>query len=108
MEASHKTHRPHIKVGKVAEEEEDLMLNINSNTSSILLSLPNIGHGFNLSRMLLSIVPPEVWLTLGIPPASLMQSSRSLASLVHFSRHSVGLVHQNFCNLMSNSRTVGI
>ena len=26
MEASHKTHRPHIKVGKDAEEEEDLIV----------------------------------------------------------------------------------
>ena len=26
MEASHKTHRPHIKVGKDEEEEEEVML----------------------------------------------------------------------------------
>ena len=37
MEASHKNHRPHIKVGKDAEEEED---NDNHPFSHVLHSMP--------------------------------------------------------------------
>ena len=37
MEASHKTHRPHIKVGKDEEEEEEYMLCRNSFDSPLTI-----------------------------------------------------------------------
>ena len=49
MEASHKTHRPHIKVGK-DEEEEDQKLIINGYvtiSSTISLTMPSSTMEFN-------------------------------------------------------------
>ena len=51
MEASHKTHRPHIKVGKDEEEEGEFSLRFTAPLSGRSLSKRLISHyGYNRGR----------------------------------------------------------
>ena len=95
MEASHKTHRPHIKVGKDEEEEEDTLIPEYHDGNEHVFG-PRKTHEFETE-----IYPDNICLGMIYPLASITNIHASINS-----KNGINIIHFNARSMNTNFKQI--